>query len=131
MIRGPMSEDPEFRPVSLPDNYPGTTTSAVRVLPVRLGGRTIGYLWAAVTDDAAGFVERPDAGHVGLNAGIGWVQRIRWARANQVRPLQLLRHWAGKPEHAKAGLVPDVAVQEVPSLAELRAHAQRPAARQP
>ncbi|PYC73341.1 hypothetical protein C7C45_06560 [Micromonospora arborensis] len=127
-MRGPMSEDPEFRTVSMPDNYPDTTTSPVRILPVRLGGRTIGYLWAAVTDDAAGFVERPDAGHVGLNARIGWVQRIRWAKANQVRPLQVLRQWAGKPEHAKAGFVPDVAAQEAPSLAALRTYAQEPEA---
>ncbi|MEH1165542.1 hypothetical protein V6V47_09155 [Micromonospora sp. CPCC 205539] len=123
-----MSEDPEFRTVSVPDNYPDSTTSPIRVLPVQLGGRTIGYLWAAVTDDAAGFVERADARHVGLNAGIGWVQRIRWAKANQVRPLQVLRHWAGKPEHAKAGFVPDVAPQETPSLAALRAYAQGPEA---
>ncbi|MFC4020409.1 hypothetical protein ACFOW4_21035 [Micromonospora sp. GCM10011542] len=124
MTRGPMSEDPQFRTVSMPDNYPDSTTSPVRVLPVQLGGRTIGYLWAAVTDDAAGFVERADAGHLGLNAGIGWVQRIRWAKANQVRPLQILRHWAGKPEHAKAGFVPDADAQEAPSLAALRAYAQ-------
>ncbi|MEV0153941.1 hypothetical protein AB0H57_09405 [Micromonospora sp. NPDC050686] len=119
-----MSEDPEFQTVSVPDNYPNTTTAPVRCVPVLLGERTIGYLWAAVTDDAAGFVPRPDAGPAGLNAGIGWVQRIRWAKANQVRPLQLLRHWAGKPEHARAGLVPDVAPAEAPSLAELRAYAQ-------
>ena len=105
MSRGPMSEDPQFRTVSAPDEFPWKTQSEVRFVPVQLQGVLIGYLWAAVTDDAAGFVARGAAGRAGLVADLEWTRRLRWAKANGLTPLQALRHWVGAEEDPKAGAV--------------------------
>ncbi|NJC72174.1 hypothetical protein HC031_20990 [Planosporangium thailandense] len=116
-----MSEDPQFHTVYLPDNYPKTTDAAVRYAPVTLTGRPVGYVWAAVTDDAGGFVGLGSSGADGFNAHVGWVARFRWAKANNVSPLHVLRHFAGLKEDERAGYVPDGAEQEAPSLDALKA----------
>jgi hypothetical protein len=114
-----MEDQPEFRTVWAPESYPRTTESAVRYVPVMLGDGVVGYLWAAVTDDAAQYVARQDAGDAGFNAGVPWVQRLRWAKANGLAPLQALRHWAGQEEEPRAGRIPPGAEQELPSLSAL------------
>jgi hypothetical protein len=121
MVRGPMSEDPRFRTLWEPDNYPYTTESPVRFVPVTLGGELIGYVWAAITDDAIGYVRRAGAGSVAFNAGVEWVDRFRWAKANKVPPLQVLRQFAGQAEDPLTGYVPEGAEQEAPDLDTLKA----------
>lgn len=103
--RGPMSEDPQFRTVYAPPRFPRTTQSSVRYVAVSLRGNLVGYLWAATTDDAAGFVARKAVGADALNASVRWSERLRWAKANDLTPLQALRHWAGAEEDPKAGAV--------------------------
>lgn len=120
MVRGPMSEDPQFRTEYLPDNYPKVTDAAVRYAPVSLRGKPVGYVWAATTDDAGGFVRLESSGADGFNANVGWVARFRWAKANNVSPLEVLRHFAGREEDDRAGYVPTDAEQEAPSLDVLK-----------
>jgi hypothetical protein len=125
MQRGPMSEDPEFRTVSAPDNFPSSTDAAVRFVPVIRQGTVVGYVWAAVTDDAAGFVPRQAAGDAAFNTAVAWVRRFRWAKASGLAPSQVLGHWAGEPEDDKTGRVPENAEDTAPSLAALKERAAR------
>jgi hypothetical protein len=122
MSRGPMSEDPQFRTVSGPDEFPWKTQSPVQFFPVLLDSALIGYLWAAVTDDAAGFVARAAAGRAGLVADLEWTRRLRWAKTNGLTPLQAIRHWVGDDEDPKAGAVSG-AEEGAPSLEALEARA--------
>lgn len=121
MPQGPMSEDPKFRTVSMPDTYQWETDSPVRYVPAMSGQRLLGYLWASVTDDATAFVPAKSAGMAGDNAGVAWIRRLRWAKANGISPLEALRRWAGQPEDPKCGQVPPDSEQEAASLADLRA----------
>jgi hypothetical protein len=123
MQRGPMSEDPEFRTVWAPDNFPSTTDRAVRFAPVTRQGTVVGYIWAAVTDDAAGYIAREAAGDVAFNIGVEWVDRFRQAKASGLTPVQALTHWAGEPEDDMHGYVPQNAEDTAPSLTVLRERA--------
>jgi hypothetical protein len=125
MQRGPMSEDPQFRTVLAPDGFPSTTDGAVRFAPVTREGTVMGYIWAAVTDDAVGYVAREAAGDVAFNTGVGWAARFRRAKASGLTPSQALTHWAGEPEDDRAGYVPPNAEDTAPSLAALKERADR------
>ncbi|MEU9830332.1 hypothetical protein AB0D67_02210 [Streptosporangium sp. NPDC048047] len=114
-----LQDQPEFRTVWAPESFARTTESAVRFSPVVLGDAVVGYLWAATADDAAQYVAREDGGDAGFNAAVSWVQRLRWAKANGLTPLQALRHWAGQEEDPRAGRIPPDAEQELPSLRAL------------
>ncbi|GGO76972.1 hypothetical protein [Nonomuraea cavernae] len=114
-----LHDEPEFQTVWAPESYSRTTESAVRFVSVITGDVVVGYLWAALTDDAARYVARADAGDVGANAGVAWVQRLRWAKANGLTPLRALRHWAGQAEDARAGRILRDAEQELPGLPAL------------
>jgi ADP-ribosylglycohydrolase len=120
MRRGPMSEDPQFQTVSAPDDFAWTTDAAVRYVPVVKAGNLLGYLWAAVTDDAAGFVVREAQGSDAFNASAAWIERLRWAKSRGMTPLQALRHWAGAPADERAGTVTPGTEREAPDLTDLR-----------
>lgn len=121
MSGGAMSEDPEFRTIYAPPRFPSTTESPVRHAPVVLRGAVVGHLWAATTDDAAGFVVRKAAGSFAFNASVQWAERLRWAKSNGLTPLQALRHWGGDVEGAEAAKAGAISgeVQEEPTLAAL------------
>lgn len=119
MRQGPMSEDPQFRTVSAPDDFAWTTDAPVRYVPVAKAGNLLGYLWAATTDDAAAFVVREAQGSDAFNASAAWVERLRWAKGRGMTPLQALRHWAGTPEDDRAGAVAGPE-REAPNLGDLR-----------
>lgn len=114
-----LKEDPEFRTVWSPESYADTTNSAVRFVPVLKGVAVMGYLWAAVTDDAAGYVPREDADVAGFNVSVEWVQRLRAAKADGLAPLQALRRWVGEPEDPQAGHIEPGSERELPSVAAL------------
>jgi hypothetical protein len=119
MTRGPMSEDPEFRLVSAPANYPKRTSAAVRYVPVLRGDRELGYLWVSVDDEAAAFVWRPDQQPDSFNTGQVWLDRLRAAKAEGLTPTEMLHRWIGQPED-EGGHIPTGAEQTAPSLEALR-----------
>ncbi|MEV0590888.1 hypothetical protein [Nonomuraea cavernae] len=114
-----LQDQPRFETLRAPEGYPRTTESAVRFIPVLFGDTVVGYLWAAVTDDAARYVARAGAGDAGPNAGVAWVRRLRWAKANGLTPLRALRHWVGRAEDVRAGHLPVDAERELPGLSAL------------
>lgn len=116
-----MTDEPRFETVWAPDGWPWTTDGPVRYVPAVDDGGLLGYLWAAESDDAAGFVPAAAAGDRGDNADVAWVGRLRAAKASGLTPLGALRHWAGRtPDDARCGRVPRDAEARAASLAELR-----------
>ncbi|MCA2189526.1 hypothetical protein [Nonomuraea cavernae] len=103
--------------------YPFTTEEAVCYLPVvreASGDIVIGYLWAAVSDDAAGYYSTSEAGEAGPAAYLMWKSRLRQARCDGYSPMCALRYWIGMPEDPAAGKIPADAVERRASgLAEL------------
>jgi hypothetical protein len=120
-----LKEDPKFETVWAPESYADTTPSAIRFVPVLKDATVMGYLWAAVTDDAADYVPREDADEVGFNVSVEWVQRLRDAKAEGLTPLQLLGRWAGEPEDPQTGYVETGSEQELPSVAALEELAEQ------
>jgi hypothetical protein len=120
-----LKEDPKFETVWSPESYADTTRSAVRFVPVLKDAVVMGYLWAAVTDDAADYVPREDAGTDGFNVSVEWVQRLRAAKADGLSPLRLLRRWAGEPEDPRTGRIESGSERELPSLAALEELAEQ------
>ena len=117
--RGPMSADPQFRTVWAPDEFPDSTRGPVRFVPVTRRGIVVGYAWAAVTNDAAGFIPRAAAGGDGFNTHVAWVARLRSVKADGLLPLEALTGWAGAPEDELAGHVASSAEAEVATLDDL------------
>ncbi|WP_158891577.1 hypothetical protein [Amycolatopsis anabasis] len=83
--------------------YPASAEGAVRYLPITLDDQVLGYLWAAETEDAAGYVRRASAGADGLRAGTWWRSRLAEAREAGLPPLAALRNWVGLPSYLESG----------------------------
>ncbi|WP_121435133.1 hypothetical protein [Actinomadura pelletieri] len=114
-------EAPSLRALrELTGDYAASTDQAVRYYPVRLRGKTIGYLWASVPDDAASYLARPDAGADGEDARSVWEQRLHEAVLDALTPLQAVRKWCGAPEDPRGGAIPGEKEEQLaPSLQAL------------
>jgi hypothetical protein len=113
-------DEPRFRTVEAPDDYPKTTEGPVVWAPVTKQDELIGYVWAAERDDAADFLLRPGHPRKGLwlNTSVAWVDRLRAARAQGLRPTEALARWASAPD-AEAGTLG--ATSRAESLDDFRA----------
>ncbi|RDI55322.1 hypothetical protein [Nocardia mexicana] len=102
-------------------NYADETNSPVRYLPVRMESAVIGYVWAAVTGEAAGYLPRAQAGSVGEIAAGLWQLRFSDAhRAGQPATTALTR-CRDFPADRLSGVVGPAAVErEAHSLDEVR-----------
>ncbi|WP_157419718.1 hypothetical protein [Actinomadura kijaniata] len=96
-------------------SYAYATRKPVAYLPVVLRERHIGYLWAGVVTDAAGFVRFPDAVDHALKAPETWSDRLADSAGRGVPALQAIRSWIGAPEHPEGGAVPADAVEQYAS----------------
>ncbi|WP_052809289.1 hypothetical protein [Streptomonospora alba] len=105
--------------------YKSATDSAVRYVPAYRGDFLLGYLWAAETDDAAGFVPRVKARLDGHIAESRWTTRMQRCESEGLSPLAMMRSWIGAEEDPTAGRIP-VGVEErrAPGLPELNVHAR-------
>jgi hypothetical protein len=101
--------------------YSFLTESAVRYVPVTNAGEVLGYLWAAVDDDAADFVPRLPAEERGNLAMGPWISRLDQAKQEGLTPIEALRRWIGEPEDARAGgIAGDAEIREASSLEALK-----------
>ncbi|MFB4317471.1 hypothetical protein [Actinomadura sp. 21ATH] len=97
------------------------TAGPVRYVPVVKDEVTLGYLWAAVEDEAAMYLPRADAGLDGANAAGAWIRRLRDLHAGGVAAEEVLGRCRAVPDDGEAGAVPLVAPEErMPGLQELR-----------
>jgi hypothetical protein len=117
---GYRDEDLEFKPVSGPPRYASTASGPVRYVVVANQEGVIGYLWAADSDDAAGYEFRKSAGAVAANAGVSWYQKLRAAKAEGIPPSQALARLSAEPGHPVTGRVIPGSEGTAPSLAILK-----------
>jgi hypothetical protein len=73
---------------------------------VVLSGRHIGFLWASVTDRAAGFMRRREFFQEGWYALFVWEERLRRSYAEGLPAREAVRRWIGRPEDPRGGGVP-------------------------
>ncbi|MFF7341568.1 hypothetical protein ACFZAT_30170 [Streptomyces sp. NPDC008163] len=98
------------------DDYEQIADGPVRYLAVRRDDRTLGFVWAAVDDSAAGYVPRTAAGDEAFDAGAAWVTALREARRGGLTPLAALRDAARRPVPPEAGVIARGGPVEAPSL---------------
>ncbi|GAA2664837.1 hypothetical protein [Nonomuraea recticatena] len=118
-------DNPEFHTVDAPDEWSWTAAGAIRCVPVSHQSRLLGYLWAALREEAAGFAPAGSATAHGRNAAIAWAKRLRQAKAANDSPLAALERWADEPEDPLFGMVPAGQWEELSSLAALDERARR------
>ncbi|MEY9214244.1 hypothetical protein NI17_020750 [Thermobifida halotolerans] len=90
--------------------YRSLTDAAVRYLPVFREGVLLGCLWAAETDDAAGFVA---VGADAVQVERFWTERLVRCGREGMRPLQALHRWVGAAEDPVGGAVPAEARERI------------------
>lgn len=99
---------PHFTPlVSVPmwEIYAPNSQDTVRCLPVRVGDEVAGFVWAALHEEAAGFVRRVSA-HPECDIAEGWwLREIRRLHMHGYSALEALRARVGLPEHPKGGRI--------------------------
>lgn len=112
--------------VSAPlENYASETDAPVRYLPVRLDSVVVGYVWAAVTDDAAGYLPRPEAGRTGEIAAGLWQLRFSDAYRAGRPATDALRRFPSFAADRLSGVVgPDATEDLASGLTELRQRAE-------
>lgn len=101
--------------------YAAVTDAPVRYLPVRLDSAVAGYVWAAVTGDAAGYLPRALAGRTGEIAAGLWQVRFSDAFvAGQPSTTALSHMRTFAADHLSGVIGPEAAEQQAPSLTDLR-----------
>ncbi|MFC0597323.1 hypothetical protein [Streptomyces palmae] len=98
------------------DEYEETTDHPVRYHTVQRDGQTLGYVWASVADEAAGYEPRTAAGEDAFKAGAGWLLRLRAAHGQGMTALAALDWVAARPASQEIGLVAEETPRESPSL---------------
>ncbi|MFB8209736.1 hypothetical protein [Streptomyces sp. NPDC056010] len=98
------------------DDYEQIADGPVRYVAVRRDDRTLGFVWAAVDDSAAGYVPRTAAGDEAFDAGAAWVMALREARRSGLTPLAALRDAVRRPAPPEAGVIAQGGPVEAPSL---------------
>jgi hypothetical protein len=105
---------------STPTGYSHWTRQPLIYLPVHRRGQVIGFLWAAITQYAAGFERRLAVAGDDLDCLIAWETRLNEAAARGFAPAAAIEQWIGAPEDAAAGAVPaDIRPGRFASLTEL------------
>ncbi|RDI68079.1 hypothetical protein [Nocardia pseudobrasiliensis] len=108
--------------VSVPlRTYATETASPIRYLPVRLDELVAGYIWAAITGEAAGYLPRTQAGRAGEIAAGLWQLRMSDAYLAGEPATTALTRCRDQPADRLSGVVGADAVEyEASTLAELR-----------
>ncbi|MFF5333700.1 hypothetical protein [Streptomyces sp. NPDC013181] len=107
------------------EEYEQVTEAPVRYAPVRRDGVTLGYVWAATDDSAAGYVPRTAAGDAAFDAGAVWLSDLRRARGRGLAPLCALELLLRLPARARAGIVSGAGSGTAPSLEDLEERSGR------
>ncbi|MFD8980799.1 hypothetical protein [Streptomyces sp. NPDC059564] len=98
------------------EDYESSTEHPVRYAHVRRGEQVVGYLWAAVGDEAAGYEPRTAAGDAAFEAGVPWVLSLRSLRLRGFGPMAALNELLGVADGSGSGSAVEPAVHEAASL---------------
>ncbi|MEV8015298.1 hypothetical protein AB0O76_02840 [Streptomyces sp. NPDC086554] len=98
------------------DEFPETTEHPVRYFVIRREAETLGYVWASVSNDAAGFEPRTAAGDASFEVGAQWLMLLRDAHNQGLTPLKALEWLAQVPHSPEIGSIDEDSPQEAPTL---------------
>ncbi|MCC5479532.1 hypothetical protein [Streptomyces barringtoniae] len=98
------------------DEYQEITDHPVRYFTIQRDEQTLGYIWASIGDEAAGYEPRTAAGESAFEAGAEWLLRLRAAHSQGLSALAALSWAAQSPPRPEIGLVVEDTPQEAPSL---------------
>ncbi|MGL5819020.1 MAG: ADP-ribosyltransferase [Phycicoccus sp.] len=115
-------DDRDLRPriVFSPEAYAYSTDQPVEYVVVGNDDGTLGYLWAADSDNAASYVAQLAGGDLAQNAGVTWVLRLREAKVDGLTPTQALARMEAHPGSPDGGKVIAGSRNRAESLAALR-----------
>ncbi len=106
--------------------YPTETASAVKFSPVMKDGQVIGFLWASMTGEAAGYLRRTPAGRTSEVAAGLWHLRLSQSYEAGWTSLQALDFCRSQPEDHLSGIIgTDAPIGEFSTLDQLKAYAQQ------
>ncbi|MFJ9362855.1 hypothetical protein ACIRRA_00335 [Nocardia sp. NPDC101769] len=103
--------------------FPVETSSSLVFYAVTRGNTILGYLWSAITEDAAGYLPRTAAGHDGVAAGGLWKHRLQDACGAGTSSQEALRQCRNAAAYIydRFGVIrPDAIERSAPDLAALR-----------
>lgn len=101
---------PTFPPPRFSNTYEAWTRRPVIYLPIIRQGVLIGYLWAGMGVEAAGYIRRVSADPDNLTCAEFWEERFLENHRNSLSAEQAIHHWIGYPEDPRCGGVPAGAV---------------------
>ncbi|GAA4234961.1 hypothetical protein GCM10022254_41100 [Actinomadura meridiana] len=101
-----------------PPTYAYRTRTPIIILPVMLNGLHVGYLWAGVDDESAGFIRRREFTRQAFDAPFVWIRRLREAYTQGLPAREAVRQWIGRPEDPEGGGVPADAREETADSSE-------------
>ena len=115
------NEPLQFKLVGGRPRYAGETEEPVEYVAVaNEESGVIGYLWVNDADDAASWVERPDADPDSFEGAALWFELLRYYKAQGLPPSQALARIADHPGGQVSGRVVAGSRAMGSSLAELR-----------
>lgn len=118
----PLSDEPEFITMWAPDRYASKCATAIRYAPAVAVERTLGYLWASTTEQAAGFVVEESAGDAAFNAAVAWSERLLRSRTEGLTALEALAAWTDVAEEPRTGRIPPGSERTAASVNDLKRH---------
>ncbi|EFL25013.1 conserved hypothetical protein [Streptomyces himastatinicus ATCC 53653] len=98
------------------NDYEEITDHPVRYFTIQREGRTIGYVWASIGDNAACYEPRTAAGDEAFEAGREWLLRLRTAHEQGLDAVAALDWLTRLPSRPKIGTITEATPQEAPSL---------------
>ncbi|TLF54327.1 hypothetical protein [Nocardia cyriacigeorgica] len=102
------------------DGYERWTRRPVVYLPVYRRGELIGYLWAGIGSDSAGYMRRISADPDNARCPRFWAGRLDESYRRNMTPDQAIQHWIGVPEDTRCGGIPaDATPQQAASKQSL------------
>ncbi|MFD7814123.1 hypothetical protein ACFV6E_14385 [Streptomyces sp. NPDC059785] len=107
------------------NEYEEITDHPVRYFTVRRGEQTMGYVWASVGEEAAGYEPRTAAGEEAFDVGAAWLLRLRDAHGRGLSALAALSWVAQNPLQPEMGQIVEGVPQEVDSLDVLEERSAR------
>ncbi|WP_200308963.1 hypothetical protein [Streptomyces adelaidensis] len=98
------------------NEYADITDHPVRYFTIQRDDRTLGYVWASLGDNAAGYEPRTAAGDDAFEAGVGWVLRLREAHERGLDGLEALDWLRKSPPGPDLGHFSEKLPRQAPSL---------------
>lgn len=85
-----LGQDLQWKLVGDDVYFPDETESPVSFIRVSEAGQLVTLIWASTDDVAGGVVLVKSGGDISMNGAVKWNQKMRLAKARELRPLQAI-----------------------------------------